>query len=310
MPDDAAGAPGGQQTWLLAGASGFLGGELGRALSADGVRVRRLVRHAPTSRDEIAWNAATPPRPEVLAGVDVVVCLSGLSLMRPWTARARQEILDSRVQPTLALARAVAALPAGTAPHLVCQSGTGAYPKNTGRVFTEADEVAADGFLPQVVRAWEDAAAPAREAGAAVTHLRSGVVLSPRGGALRILQVPSRLGAGVPLGSGDQVMPLLALPDWIAAVRFVVSRGITGPVNLTIPQPATNADLTRAVNAAVHRWTLPAVKVPARLLRRALGGFSTELLDSVDVRPPALLEAGFAFTGADVRAAVAAAYAG
>ena len=166
-----------------------------------------------------------------------------------------------------------------------------------------------DGFVPGVVRQWEAAASAAVEAGARVVFLRTGVVLSPRGGALQIMQIPARFALGIPLGSGRQVMPMVSLPDWIAAVRFLADRAdITGPVNITLPLPATNAELTSAVNAHLHRPQPPFVKVPAAALRLALDGFATELLDSVTILPQVLTDAGFTFIGADVTSAVAAAY--
>jgi NAD dependent epimerase/dehydratase family enzyme len=142
-----------------------------------------------------------------------------------------------------------------------------------------------------------------------VVFLRTGVVLSPRGGALQALQIPAKCALGVPLGSGRQVMPLISLPDWIAAVRFLAERpDIAGPVNITLPVPATNAELTAAVNTHLHRPQPPIVRVPAGVLRLALNGFATELLDSVTIVPQVLTDAGFTFEGADVTSAVAAAY--
>jgi NAD dependent epimerase/dehydratase family enzyme len=104
-------------------------------------------------------------------------------------------------------------------------------------------------------------------------------------------------------------MPLVSLSDWIAAVRFLAGRDdIAGPVNITLPQPATNAELTSAVNAHLHRPQPPIVRVPAAALRLVLNGFASELLDSVTILPEVLTDAGFTFTGADVASAVAAAY--
>jgi len=213
------------------------------------------------------------------------------------------------VGPTRALADALAQLPAGSRPTFLAGSASGYYPKNTGRTFTERDVEQAGGFLNGVVRQWEAAADSAVEAGVRVVFLRTGVVLSPRGGALQALQIPARFALGIPLGSGRQVMPLISLPDWIAAVRFAAQRtDLAGPVNLTLPVPATNAELTAAVNAHLHRPQPPFVRVPAAALRLALDGFASELLDSVTVVPQVLIDAGFRFTGPDVASAVAAAY--
>jgi len=295
--------------WLLAGASGFLGQALADDLRAAGAPVRRLVRGAPSSPEDVPWDAKTPPPASAFDGISTVVCLSGVSLQKRWTDSNRLAIVASRVEPTRALAEAIAALPADRRPSLLAQSASGYYPKNTGRRFTEGDVEQADGFVPGVVRQWEEAASAAVEAGARVVFLRTGVVLSPRDGALQALQIPAKFACGVPLGSGRQVMPLVSLPDWIAAVRFLAVRpDIAGPVNVTLPVPATNAELTAAVNAHLHRPQLPVVKVPAVALRIALNGFATEILDSVTIAPQVLTDAGFTFSGPDVTSAVASAY--
>jgi uncharacterized protein (TIGR01777 family) len=257
----------------------------------------------------VAWDAATPPPPSVFDGISTVVCLSGVSLQKRWTDSNRRAIIASRVQPTRALAQAIAALPADRRPVFLAQSASGYYPKNTGRTLTERDVEQADGFAADVVRQWEAAASPAVEAGARVVFLRTGVVLSPKAGALQALQIPAKFALGIPLGSGRQVMPLVSLPDWIAAVRFLAQRSdIAGPVNITLPVPATNAELTAAVNAHLHRPQPPIVSVPAAVLRLALDGFASEVLDSVTILPQVLSDAGFTFAGPDVTSAVAAAY--
>jgi uncharacterized protein len=295
--------------WLLAGASGFLGRALADDLRAAGLPVRRLVRRAPSGPEDVAWDAATPPPPSVFDGISTVVCLSGVSLQKRWTDSNRRAILQSRVQPTRALAQAIATLPADRRPTLLAQSASGYYPKNTGRTLTERDTNEDEDFVPGVVRAWEEAAGAAVEAGARVVFLRTGVVLSPRGGALQALQLPAKLALGIPLGSGRQVMPLVSLADWIAAVRFVAERpDIAGPVNITLPVPATNAELTAAVNSYLHRPQPPIVRVPAAVLRVALDGFASEVLDSVTILPQVLTDAGFTFAGPDVASAVASAY--
>lgn len=303
-PDDPVGSG-----WLLAGASGFLGQALADELRSDGIPVRRLVRGAPSSSDDVAWDAKTPPPASVFDGISTVVCLSGVSLQKRWTDSNRLAIVASRVEPTRALAEAIAGLPADSRPTLLAQSASGYYPKNTGRTLTERDGEQSDGFVPDVVRQWEAAASAAVEAGARVLFLRTGVVLSPRGGALQALQIPAKFAVGVPLGSGRQVMPMVSLPDWIAAVRFLAERDdIVGPVNITLPVPATNEELTAAVNAYLHRPQPPVVHVPAAVLRVVLDGFATELLDSVTIVPQVLTDAGFTFTGPDVTSAVATAY--
>jgi hypothetical protein len=164
---------------------------------------------------------------------------------------------------------------------------------------------AGTGFLPDLVRDWEAAAEPARAAGIRVVNLRTGIVLSPRGGALGRMLLPFRLGLGARLGPGTQVMSWITLPDLTGIVAFLLGHpGVSGPVNVTTPNPATNAELTAALGAVLHR---PAVlMVPAPVLRVMLGGVSSDLLSSARVLPRRLLEAGYRYQHPELREALAA----
>ncbi len=150
-----------------------------------------------------------------------------------------------------------------------------------------------------MVRDWEAAANPARQAGIRVATLRSGVVLSRHGGVLARLLPLFRLGLGARLGAGTQVMSWVALADWVRAARFVLDQpDISGPVNLTAPNPETNAAFTAALAGALHRPAL--LSVPSAMLSVALGGVTSDLLSSARVRPRVLLGAGFGFTYPDL----------
>ena len=154
---------------------------------------------------------------------------------------------------------------------------------------------AGTGFLAGVVRDWEAAAGPAREAGIRVATLRTGVVLSRHGGVLARLLPLFRLGLGARLGAGTQVMSWVALADWVRAARFLLDQPeISGPVNLTAPDPATNAAFTAALAGALHRPAL--LSVPSPVLSVALGGVTSDLMSSARVLPRVLREAGFGFT--------------
>ena len=159
---------------------------------------------------------------------------------------------------------------------LLAGSAIGWYGDTGGKA---VDESAPNGtgFLATLVRDWEEATAPASAAGIRVVNLRSGIVLSSRGGMLGPLLLPFRLGLGAKIGAGTQYLSWITLTDHIRAVQFLLAhQDLDGPVNLTAPAPATNADFTRALARAVHR---PAVlQVPAGLVRLALGELSTELL--------------------------------
>jgi hypothetical protein len=292
---------------VVTGASGLIGRALTAALRAAGDQVITLVRRTPAASNEIAWDPLADHgglAPSALDGADAVVHLAGAGVAdRRWTSSYKAEIRDSRVLGT----RAIAGLIAGMAQPpavLLCGSAIGWYGDTGGR---EVDESApaGQGFLAGVVRDWEAAAGPAREAGIRVAHLRSGIVLSPRGGVLARLLPPFRLGLGARIGPGTQYMSWVTLGDWIRAARFLVEHTeVSGPVNITAPNPVTNAAFTSALAGALHR---PAVlSIPSPVLSAALGGVTTDLLTSARVMPRRLQEAGFGFSHPELAAALAA----
>jgi uncharacterized protein (TIGR01777 family) len=290
---------------VVTGASGLIGTALVDNLRADGHDVVRLVRRQPRGLDERQWDPATRTiDDDALEGADAVVHLSGAGIGdHRWTDGYRRTIRDRRVQGTATIARAIAAT--DPPPALLCGSAVGWY-GDTGEEATDETGPAGRGFLAGVVRDREAAADPAREAGARVAHLRTGVVLATRGGALGKVLPLFRLGLGGRLGSGRQWMSWIALPDHVAATRFLLDRAdLDGAINVTAPEPVRNRDYTAAVARAVHRPAL--APVPARALRLALGGFADEgVLVSQRVLPARLEAAGFGFTYDDVDAALAA----
>ena len=291
----------------VTGSTGLIGTALVAALRDSGHRVIRLVRRTPASEDEIAWDPLAPTggiAPGALDGLDAAVHLAGANVAgRRWTAAYKEEIRASRVRGTRALAGALAA---ASAPPSVLLSGSaiGWYGDTGGREVDESSP-AGSGFLPDVVREWEAAARQAEEAGIRVVTMRSGVVMSRRGGVLARMLPPFRLGLGARLGSGTQVMSWITLADYATIVSFLLARPeITGPVNLTTPHPVTNAEFTSALAAAVHRPGVLFLPEPA--LRLALGGVSSDILASARVMPRRLEAAGYRFRFPDLPAALAA----
>ena len=291
----------------VTGSTGLIGTALVAALRDGGHQVIRLVRRTPARKDEIAWDPLAPTgglAPGALDGLDAAVHLAGANVVgRRWTAAYKEEIRASRVRGTRALAGALAT---ASAPPSVLLSGSaiGWYGDTGGREVDESSP-AGSGFLPDVVREWEAAARPAEEAGIRVVTMRSGVVMSRRGGVLARMLPPFRLGLGARLGSGTQVMSWITLADYAAIVSFLLARPeITGPVNLTTPHPVTNAEFTSALAAAVHRPGLLFLPQPA--LKLALGGVSSDILASARVMPRRLEAAGYRFRFPDLPAALAA----
>ena len=291
----------------VTGSTGLIGAALVAALRDGGHRVIRLVRQTPASGDEIAWDPLAPTgglAPGALDGLDAAVHLAGANVAgRRWTAAYKEEIRASRVRGTRALAGALAA---ASPPPSVLLSGSaiGWYGDTGGREVDESSP-AGSGFLPSVVREWEAAARQAEEAGIRVVTMRSGVVISRRGGVLARMLPPFRLGLGARLGSGTQVMSWITLADYTAIVSFLLAHPeITGPVNLTTPHPVTNAEFTSALAAAVHRPGL--LFLPEQALKLALGGVSSDILASARVIPRRLEAAGYRFRFPDLPAALAA----
>ena len=287
----------------VAGSSGLVGSALVPALRSAGHEVVRLVRRASTSADERGWD---PPAGRIddgaLDGVGAVINLCGAGIGdRRWSHARKQVLLDSRIEPTEVLAAAVAE---HGIPALINGSAIGYYGDTGDRVVDETSRPGT-GFLADMCRQWESATQRAREAGARVVHLRTGHVLSPHGGLLGRLRPIVKLMLGGRLGSGRQYMPWIHLEDDTAAIRFVLEHdSISGPVNLSTPTPVTNAELTRALAASLHRpapWI-----VPKLALRAVVGELTDELLLSQRTTPKVLQDNGFEFRYPVIEDALAA----
>ena len=295
--------------YLLAGASGFLGSALRTRLAEEGEEVVRLVRREPATAAEVRWDPdAHQLDPSVFAGVDVVVNLAGAGVAdRLWTESRRRLILSSRVNTTATLARTLADLAAQgeehATPALIQASGISRY--GTGWSDTPADEGSPAGsdYLSQVVVQWESAAQAAVDAGVRVVFLRTSPVMDRSGGPLQIMKLPWSLGLGARLGSGRQRMPMISLQDYLRVLVWTArNNATTGAYNVTIPEPATNAEYTVALARALGRPAL--LGAPAFVIRAALGELAEQLLGDMYVLPKRLLAEGFIFEGTDVSATV------
>lgn len=281
---------------LMSGASGLIGSALCRALGRTGSTVRRLVRRPPRATDEVAWDPdAGVLDPSAFDGIDVVVHLAGENIGRRWTGSRRRRIHDSRINGTTLVANLLAGLPPSRRPGLLINASAVGFYGDRGDEVLDESSVVGTGFLAALCRDWEAATVPARDAGVRVVCVRTGVVLSREGGALPRMMLPFRIGFGGRLGSGRQWMSWIALDDAVRAIELIIASDSTvGPVNLVSPNPATNAELTRALARATG---LPALfRVPAFVLRLALGQMADEmLLVSQRVQPRRLTELGMPF---------------
>jgi uncharacterized protein len=290
---------------VVAGSSGLLGTALVAHLRETGHEVLRLVRRHPAAPDERGWD---PPAgridPGTFDGVDAVVNLGGVGIAdRPWSGARKQAVRDSRTVPTEVLAAATAE---NGVPSLLSASAVGWY-GDTGERRVDETGPSGSGFLAEVCREWEGATAAAREGGVRVVLLRTGLVLAPSGGLLAPLSLAFRFALGGRIGSGRQFMPWISLDDEVGAIRFLLEHPeVEGPVNLTGPAPARNAEFTAALARAVHR---PAVlNVPAVVVRTLAGQQGEELVLFGQNAVPAKLEAaGYRFAHPTLDDALAAA---
>ena len=288
---------------VLAGASGLIGSALAESLRADGHQVRTLVRRPASGPDVAQWDpAASRLDPAVLDGADAVVCLSGAGVgERRWNDAVKRELRASRVDPVGTIARTLAEH--GGPRVLICASAVGYY-GDTGATVVDEQAPAGDTFLAHLCEEWEAAADPARAAGLRVAHLRTGLVLTDRGGLLQRLSLLVKGGIGGRLGSGRQFMPWISLTDEVRAIRFVLESELAGPVNLTGPAPVTNAEFTRTLGRVLNRPTVAVV--PAFAARAALGEFANEVLIGQRARPRRLSDAGFEFRHGELETALRA----
>ncbi|MFD4415831.1 TIGR01777 family oxidoreductase [Streptomyces sp. NPDC058476] len=290
----------------ITGASGLIGSALTRSLAADGHEVVRLVRRAPRAKDEVQWDPEGERIDAVgLVGCAAVVNLAGAGIAsRRWTEPYKRKIRDSRVLGTATLAEALASLdePPGV---LVNGSAIGFY-GDTGARAVDESAPPGDGFLPSVCVEWEEATGPAQEAGIRTVFARTGLVVAREGGAWGKLFPLFKAGVGGRMGDGRQYWSYISLHDEVAAIRHLIdTESVSGPVNLTAPEPLTNREITEAMGRVLRRPTLFAT--PAPLLRLALGDMSDDILGSQRVLPTRLLESGFTFAFPSIEGALRAA---
>jgi uncharacterized protein len=278
---------------VVAGSHGLIGTALVARLRTDGHAVQRLVRRPAAGPGEISWDPARGLLDRgAVDGADAVVNLAGAGVGdKRLTEAYKQVVRTSRTRTTSLLARTIAAVDQPP-PVLLQASGIGAYGERGDDVLDETSPLG-DTFFAGVVRDWEAAAAPAVDAGVRVAYLRTGIVLSPRGGALQRMLPMVRAGVAGKLGSGRQFWSWITLPDEIGAIVHLLHHDVRGPVNLTAPHPATNAEITRELARALHRPA--AVPVPAAALRLVLGEFSSEVLGSIRALPTVLSGSGFSW---------------
>jgi uncharacterized protein len=294
--------------WLLAGASGFLGTAIRVRLASEGQPVVRLVRREPATSTEFRWD---PDSGEIdlsaFDGVDVVVNLGGVPVAPlPWTDSRRQQILTSRVNTTSTIARGLAAQADSHPRTLIQLSGIARYGTTSEIEPNTEDSPAATDYLAQVTTKWEAAIEPAAGADVRVVILRTSPVLDSSGGPFRPMKLAWWTGLGAIVGYGSQRMPMISLRDYLGVVHWAANNEhASGPYNLTIPQPATNAEFSDALATTLHRPRF--LRVPAPIIRTALGELADQIVGDMYAIPERLTEDGFIFSDPTVKDVVASA---
>ena len=280
-------------TIAIAGASGFLGSTFARHLTSKGHRVRRIGR--PSSRGvDFHWDlVAGTLDPAALDGADAVINLAGATIAQRWTREHKAAILASRVRSTEVLTRTMTAV--RSPPNVfLATSAIGIYGSRGNEVLDESS-APGQGFLADVVRQWEQAAADARDSGVRLVHPRMGLVLHPDGGVLAKLLPMFNVGGGGKIGNGGQWMSWIGMHDAMRALEFLlVSDAMRGVVNVCAPNPVTNAEFSHTLGEVMHRPAL--AMVPEFAVKLMFGEMGEEtLLSGQRVTPKCLLDAGFGF---------------
>lgn len=289
---------------LVSGSTGLVGSALVPALQSSGHEVVRLVRSSTSGSGSVIWDPMSGHLSTAnLEGIDAAVHLAGENIAaRRWTPAQKDRIRESRVAGTRLLAETLARLkkPSQT---LVCASAIGFYGDRSDQPLNE-DSPPGTGFLSDTCREWEAAAKPALDRGIRVVHLRTGLVLASRGGALAKMLTPFRLGIAGIIGSGRQYMSWISLDDLVAVISNSLSNErLRGPVNAVAPNPVTNYEFTKTLGRVLRRPTL--FPMPAFAARLAFGEMADGLLlASTRVEPKRLLDSGFRFRFPELEAAL------
>jgi len=289
---------------LVSGASGPIGAALLPSLRTSGWSVVRLVRGAAVGDGQMAWDPAMPLAPEAVSGFDAVIHLAGESIFGRWTAAKKRKIRESRVAGTFNLAQALAHT--DEKPKVFVSGSATGYYGNRGDEMLSEDSVPGTGFLAEVCQAWEEATTPAVQADIRTAHLRTGIVLSQKGGALGAMLLPFKLGLGGRTGDGQQWMSWIDVRDMVGAIHHILKNDLLqGPVNMVAPKPVRNAEFAHTLARVLSR---PAIfPMPAFGAKLMFGEMGEELLlGGQQVEPVKLISSGYPFRYRELRASLEA----
>ncbi|MEY4348288.1 MAG: hypothetical protein RIS43_707 [Actinomycetota bacterium] len=293
---------------LISGGSGLIGSALTPYLKSQGHTVISLVRRPARNDQEVTWNPARHEIPaHALDNIDAIINLSGAGVGdRRWTKSYKQQILQSRLDATNTLVEAIAQ--SSAKPRVLLNGSAIGFYGDRGEERVTEDSPRGAGFLADVVEQWEAAAVKASAFGVRVALLRTGLVLTPKGGAFAKLLPLFKLGLGGKIASGKQFWSVISLTDEVRAIEFALTHEIHGAVNLTIPQPPRNSEVTKVLSRLLRRPAF--VAVPGFALDIVLGEFASDITTGAAVIPQKLIDAGFTWKHSTVDLAIAAAVLG
>ncbi|MGR6875160.1 TIGR01777 family oxidoreductase [Pseudomonas sp. HK3] len=287
---------------LISGASGLIGSALRPYLEHKGHQV--YILHRGRDSGSFFWQ----PENNLIhldkdIHLDAVINLSGVNIGdKPWSEQRKQDIINSRVTCTHLLCEAIA--DRVTPPSVFINASAIGFYGDTGTTEVNESSPAGHNFLTDIVQQWESAAQPVLDADIRTAFIRSGVVLTQKGGAIKKMLLPFKFGLGGKIGNGQQFMSWISLTDELRAIDFILNQeSIRGPVNLTAPMPATNYEFTKALGSALKRPTL--LPMPAFMVKALFGEMGDLLLlGSNRVVPNVLLNEGFKFMHPDIKSAL------
>lgn len=282
---------------LVSGSSGLLGTELLPSLGVAQHEVSRLVR-GKAGKNDVQWDPERPLSPKLVEGFDAVVHLAGETIVGRWTPQKKAQIRNSRVQGTRNLVDAL--VNTARKPRVLITASAIGYYGDRGDELLREGSLPGRGFLPEVCKEWEAATQPSAQAGIRCVQMRFGIVLSGRGGALRKMLPPFRLGLGGIVGNGRQYWSWISIADVVGVVHHILRmQSVQGPVNVVAPQAVTNAEFTQALSAVLRRPAF--LPMPAFAARFALGEMADELLlASQRVEPVKLVASAYEYQQPDL----------